>query len=283
MTNVLKTKIKAFLLVLIASGFFCLQSATAQEKKVKLKVLVYNIHIGNPPSQPGVTDLNGIAKVINQSNADLVALQEVDVNTKRSGKELDQAKELAKLTDRHYYFVKTIDHDGGQYGVAILSKFPIVKKESHLLPIAEGVRSEQRAIAIATVEIEKGVFLDFASTHFDLTPQTRLLQSAFVIDLAKKRSNPMILGGDFNAVPNTDEIRLLDSYFTRSQIPNGFTIPVGKPNREIDFIMYSPKSNFKVEKHEVIEEHYASDHLPVYVEILVNYPISIRSDWDVVQ
>ena len=269
-TKILNTTVKAFWLILLAIGFFFPQSTIAQEKKATLKVLAYNIHIGNPPSRPGTTDLDGIAKVINDSDADLIALQEVDVNTNRSGQDLDQAKELAKLTNRHYYFVKTIDHDGGEYGIGILSKFPIVKKESYLLPIADGVRSEQRAIAIATVEIEKGVLLDFASTHFDLTPQTRLLQSDFVINLAKKRSNPMILGGDFNAVPDSDEIRMLDSYFRRSEIPNGFTIPVGKPNREIDFIMYSPENRFKVQRHEVIQEHYASDHLPVFVEILFN-------------
>ena len=257
-----------FWFVLFVVAFLFLHSATAQEKKVKLKVLSYNIHIGNPPSQPGVTDLNGIAKVINDSDADLVALQEVDVYTNRSGKDLDQAKELAKLTNRHYYFVKTIDHDGGEYGICILSKFPIVKKESHLLPIAEGVRSEQRAIAIVTVEIGKDVFLDFATTHFDLTPQTRLLQSAFIVDLVQNRNHPIILGGDFNAVPKTDEIRLLDRYFKRSEILNGFTIPVGKPTREIDFIMYAPESSFKVESHEVIDEHFASDHLPVFVEVV---------------
>lgn len=266
--NILNTNIKGFWFVLFAIGFFSLHSATAQERKVKLKVLSYNIHIGNPPSKPGVTDLNGIAKVINESDADLVALQEVDIYTNRSGKDLDQAKELAKLTNRHCYFAKTIDHDGGEYGIAILSKFPIVKKESHLLPIAEGVRSEQRAIAIATVEIEKGMFLDFATTHFDLTPQTRLLQSAFIVDLVQRRNHPIILGGDFNAVPNTDEIRLLDRYFKRSEIPNGFTIPVGKPNREIDFIMHAPENSFKVDRHEVIPEHFASDHLPVLVEIV---------------
>lgn len=262
------TRSIAFCFLLFIVGLFSFHKATAQEKKVKLKVLSYNIHVGNPPAKPGITDLNGIAKVINDSDADLIALQEVDVYTNRSGKDLDQAKELGKLTDRHYYFVKTIDHDGGEYGIGILSKFPIVNKESYLLPIADVARSEQRAIAIVTVEIEEGIFLDFASTHFDLTPQTRLLQSAFVVNLAQKRKYPMLLGGDFNATPDKDEIKLLDSYFKRSSISDGFTFPVVKPTTEIDFIMYTPESKFKVERHEVIDEHLASDHLPVFVEIV---------------
>lgn len=77
--NRLKTRIRAFRFVLVIIGFSSLHPASAQEKKVKLKVLSYNIHVGNPPAKPGITDLNGIAKVINDSDADLVALQEVDV------------------------------------------------------------------------------------------------------------------------------------------------------------------------------------------------------------
>jgi len=268
MSEIFKTKAIILGLVWLLVGAFSMSFAAAQDKSFKLKVLSYNIHIGNPPDKPGVTDLKGIAKVINDSDADLVALQEVDVFTNRSGKNLDQATELARLTKRHHYFVKTIDHDGGEYGIAILSKFPIVKKESYLLPSAEGVRGEQRAIAFVTVEIDEGVFLDFASTHFDLTPQTRLLQSTFIADLVKNRNLPILLGGDFNAVPNSDEIRLLDQYFKRSEISNGFTIPEGNPTREIDFIMYTPEHRFKIERHEVIQEHFASDHLPVFVEVV---------------
>ena len=46
----------------------------------------YNIHIGNPPSKPGIIDMKAIIKAIKIENPDLVALQEVDVNTNRSGK-----------------------------------------------------------------------------------------------------------------------------------------------------------------------------------------------------
>lgn len=253
------------ILLLITGTFHC--TVFAQEKKINLKVLSYNIHIGNPPSKPRLTDLKGIAKVINESKADLIALQEVDVFTNRSGKDLDQAKELARLTKRDYYFVKAIDHDGGEYGVAILSKFPIVKKESHPLPIAEGVDNEPRAIAIVTVEIDKGILLDFASTHFDLSPQTRKLQSAYIINLAKQRNNPLLIGGDFNATPDSEEILLLDSYFKRSKIHDGFTFPVTAPTQEIDYILFSPESQFKILQHQVIQEHYASDHLPVLVKL----------------
>src|SRR5690554_4929360 len=99
MSRILKTKVVIMRMVWLLVGAFSMSFATAQERSFKLKVLSYNIHVGNPPGKPGVTDLKGIAKVINDSDADLVALQEVDVFTNRSGKNLDQATELARLTN----------------------------------------------------------------------------------------------------------------------------------------------------------------------------------------
>ena len=51
-----------------------------------LKIMSHTIHIGNPPSKPGIIDMEAIIKAIKIENPDLVALQEVDVNTARSGK-----------------------------------------------------------------------------------------------------------------------------------------------------------------------------------------------------
>lgn len=260
--NVEKMHFVAFLLMTI-----CFNSALGQEEPMKIKVLSYNIHTGNPPSQPGVVDLQGIAKVINETDADLIALQEVDVLTNRSGKDLDQAKALADLTNRYYFFAKAIDHDGGEYGIAILSKFPIVHSEKYSLPMASGVRGEQRAIAIITVEVQTGKYLDFACTHLDLSAQARKLQIAFINDLLRHKENPVVLAGDLNARPDSEEMWLFDQYFTRSSIEDGFTFPVVNPKEEIDYILYTPKDRFKVKQHVVVQEHVASDHLPLLVEL----------------
>lgn len=232
-----------------------------------LKVLAYNIHHANPPSKEGFIDLPAIAKVINESGAELVALQEVDVNTIRSGKGINQAAELARLTGMNYFFVKGIDYQGGDYGVGILSKFPILETDSLRLPMKEGAGGEPRVLAMVTVEPAKGKRVAFASTHLDLKPENRLLQAQAIIGKLGKLSMPVVLAGDFNAVPGSDVINNFDEYFKRSSIENGFTIPVVVPTREIDFVMYRPETTFKVIKHQVIEEKYASDHRPVYVEL----------------
>ncbi|MBK1439123.1 endonuclease/exonuclease/phosphatase family protein [Parapedobacter sp. ISTM3] len=232
-----------------------------------LKVLTYNIHHANPPSKQGSIDLEAIARVIRESGAELVALQEVDVYTERSGKHADQAKELGKLTGMHHYFAKAIDYQGGEYGVAILSKHPFMTTGNQPLPMAENVGGEPRTLAMAVVEPRAGKPLVFACTHLDLKPENRLLQAREIVKWGAGLDLPVILGGDFNAQPDSEAIRLLDACFRRSSVTNGFTIPVESPNREIDFIMFGPKAHFEVVKHEVIEERYASDHLPVYVEL----------------
>src|SRR5690349_10474736 len=100
---------------------------TAKHSAARIKILTYNIHHANPPSKPGMIDIAAVARVINNAKPDLVALQEIDVHTKRSGVTLHEADALAKETGLTAYFAKAIDYDGGEYGIAILSRFPIQK------------------------------------------------------------------------------------------------------------------------------------------------------------
>lgn len=262
--------VTSFFLVVFIFGL-TVAAAHAKEKELLLKILTYNIHHANPPSKPEFIDLIAIAKVINKKKPDLVALQEVDVNNRRSGAELDQAKELGRLTGMHHFFVKGIDYEGGAYGIAVLSKFPILNVDSLRLPMAEGSGGEPRVLAVVTVEPEKGKPVSFACTHLDLKEQNRILQSAAISDKLNQYKHPVILCGDFNAKPGSDVIDYFDQYFSRTKVEGAaaFTIPEKNPDREIDFVMYKPKAAFKQKKHLVIQEPYASDHLPVYVELVL--------------
>ena len=71
--------------------------------------------------------------MINSVRPDLVALQEVDQNTTRTLK-VDQAAELARLTGLHFAYGKAMDYEGGGYGQAILSRYPIRHSEVYFLP-----------------------------------------------------------------------------------------------------------------------------------------------------
>jgi endonuclease/exonuclease/phosphatase family metal-dependent hydrolase len=235
-------------------------------KAVSIRVLCYNIHHANPPSKPDVIDMAAIANTIKQEQPDLVALQEVDVYTTRSGKSLHQAEELGRLTGMKAYFAKAIDYGGGEYGVAILSKHPMEEMQNYPLPTANGTGGELRTLATAVIILPGGKKILFASTHLDAQAKdtNRLLQAQKIVDILKPETLPVILAGDFNAVASTPVIEIFDSHFTRTCMTNcEFTIPVINPNKTIDFIVYAPKDKFRVIQHSVIAETYASDHRPV--------------------
>lgn len=233
--------------------------------KKRLTLLTYNIRHGAPYNSD-VINLNNIAAVIKQSKADVVALQEVDVNTERSDNvvdQIDQAKKLAELLGMEYYFSKSIDYRGGEYGNAILSKFPLSNKRRLDLPAVAG--GEQRSIALATVTLPDGKTFEFGSTHFDLNT-IRLQQAEFLNSLSIEMKKPLFIGGDFNATPESEEMVKLKKEFNFSCMGNcQFTIPVVNPTKAIDFIVYNSlaKQTYSLLSGISMTGQYASDHLPV--------------------
>lgn len=259
-------KLNTFFLMICAIFSSCGKSDSKRQDQIKyrvqLKVMTYNIHHANPPNVAQLIDVKAIAKVINDAKPDLVALQEIDVFTERSGKELDQAKELAKLTGMHYYFSKAIDYQGGEYGVATLSKYPITNAKGYLLPMKAGINGEQRTIAIVEVELPNKETIVFANTHFD-TADHRDLQAEFVLNVLKEFNKPIILAGDFNDLIGSSSISQLSGYFSMTCSGACPRTVMNHPTKVIDHIFYSSNSIFISTKHEVIQEKYASDHLPV--------------------
>lgn len=230
-----------------------------------IKVMTYNVHHCNPPIKSlGEIDIDTIVGVIKKQNPDLVAFQEIDDHTSRSGA-FNEAEEIAKKLNMNFYFGKAIDYDGGGYGVAILSKYPISDLMTIPLPAVTGFTGEKRVLATVKVTFPNGKVIRFGSTHLDVTSQAnRELQVEEINQVSSSESLPFIIGGDFNEAPGSNTINLLDSYFTRSCISGcGFTIPVINPIKTIDFIAFRPSDKFKVMEHKVIDERYASDHLPV--------------------
>ncbi len=235
-----------------------------------IKVLSYNIHHANPPSRKDFIDLDAIAKVIKQQQPDFVALQEVDVHTGRSGAGVHEAEALAAATGMHAFFAKAIPYDGGEYGIAVLSREPITEGHAYALPSTPGPRSEPRALCTVTVK-RKGRKIMMASTHLDVmkADTNRLLQVRAITGILSKAGMPVILAGDFNAKPGSPAIQLLDSAFTRTCDNCPFTIPVEHPNRTIDLVAFRPAGAFQVLDHQAIPERYASDHLPVIATLVL--------------
>lgn len=260
-----------YLIIFISCGSKAIRgtmssTVNAGDTAFALRILCYNIHHANPPSRPDFIDLQAIANVIKQQQPHLVALQEVDVHTMRSGKSSNQAQELARLTGMKAFFAKAIDYEGGEYGVAILSKLPMEEMKNTPLPTADGTGGEHRTLATAVITLPQGNKIVFACTHLDAQRQdtNRFLQINKIVEVLQLEKLPVVMAGDFNSVPSTPVIKKLDEFFTRTCITNcGFTVPVINPSKTIDFIAVKPGAAFNVIEHQVIDEKYASDHLPV--------------------
>ncbi len=274
----MRTKIISvvFLLISVLLLQDCTRITSAgKTSNIPVKVISYNIHIASPPSvKPdfSVTDLKAVAAVINREKPDLIALQEVDAYTIRSGKDSHQAKDLAEMTGMHYHFAKAIDHSEGDYGAAVLSRHPIIESESHKLSVTEGSGGEIRPLAIVTVDLagEKVVFM---SVHLDHRSDVdRRFQVEQLLDVTRLHDqDPVILCGDFNMRPENEIFNLIRQQFSMIGEKQPFTHSSTNPTRTLDYILLNKKASelFEIVNYTTVDEKYASDHLPVMLEFVI--------------
>ena len=240
-----------------------------EEESSEVVVLSYNIHHANPPSQPEVINLDTIAAIINNSKADIVGLQEVDVYTERSGKKLHMAKKLAeKAGFEYWYFSKSIDFQGGAYGTAILSKFPISDTITRKLPNPKN--AEPRTLSLATIHINNELELKIANTHLDYSDASNnFAQVSDIREMLSKENKPVIVTGDFNAVPKSSSMKYLLEVFNSScKDTCDFTSSAQQPKNTIDYILYKGNT-IEILEYKVLKEEFASDHFPVKARFLM--------------
>ena len=235
---------------------------TEDNQNLRLRILSYNIH--HAEGVDGKLDVPRIAQVILSVEPDLVALQEVDKNTTRTGK-VNQDIELANITKMNSVFGSNITFQGGQYGNAILSKFPIIKNKNFLLPNVDS--GEQRGLLRSQIQISNKENILFFSTHLDhRRSDTERLASAEVINqiISLDNKSPAILAGDFNDVPESPTLKELDKLWLRTNKKILKTIPASKPSRQIDYIFVQPKERWKIIESQVLDEDTASDHRAIF-------------------
>ena len=235
---------------------------TKDDQNLRLRILSYNIH--HAEGVDGKLDIPRIAQVILSVEPDLVALQEVDKNTIRTGK-VNQDIELSRLTKMNSVFGSNITFQGGQYGNAILSKFPIIKNKNFLLPNVDS--GEQRGLLQSQIQISNKENVLFFSTHLDhRRSDTERLASAKAINqiISLDNKSPAILAGDFNDVPDSPTLKELGKVWLRTNKKILRTIPASKPSRQIDYIFVQPKERWKIIESQVLDEDTASDHRAIF-------------------
>ncbi len=238
-------------------------AASQAGETIRLRVLSYNIHHGEGVDRK--LDLERIATVILSVKPDVVALQEVDQNVKRTAG-VDQPAELARLTEMNVIFGANIELQGGHYGNAVLTRFPIVRHKNHLLPNIDN--GEQRGVIEAEIEIPKsGQKVLLLATHLDhRTDERERLASSQVINelIAGHPDHPALLAGDLNATPASETLQRFEKMWTRVNAKPMATVPVSKPTKQIDFILSRPPNRWKVVEVNILDAAVASDHRAIF-------------------
>jgi endonuclease/exonuclease/phosphatase family metal-dependent hydrolase len=238
----------------------------------EIRVLVYNVHAGKDAT--GVDNLARVADLVRQTGADVVLLQEIDRGTRRSG-QVDQPDVLARRTSFAVAFGKTLDYDGGEYGIAVLSRWPITRQALMRLPVdppqvRAGGSYEPRGAQRVIVRTPNGE-IALLNTHLDASRDDhyRRQEARTLVAVARDVGSPVLVGGDFNSTPDSQvqaEVRqagLRDAWLECGR-GAGFTYPADMPTKRIDYL-YLTGTSTCIRAH--VLESTASDHRPLLVTV----------------
>jgi endonuclease/exonuclease/phosphatase family metal-dependent hydrolase len=241
----------------------------------RLRIATYNIH-GCLGADRQCSE-SRIADVIAELGADVVGLQEVDRERTRSGR-IDQAARIAERLGWRHHFQLAMQQPDGEYGNAIISRFPVTLSRAIELPgRAPFYCRETRAAACVTVQTDLGR-VDVINTHLGLGRRERMLQaqlltSAEWLDAGVGKS--LILLGDLNSLPWARPLRLLRKNLrdVRALFPPARrlrTFPTARPMIALDHIFVNAALDpTNVYVHRSALARMASDHYPLVADLVL--------------
>lgn len=249
--------------------------ATPGDADPGLRVLVYNVHAGRDAG--GEDNLERVASVVREEGADLVLLQEVDRGTRRSGG-ADQLAVLERRTGLHGSFGRTLAYQGGDYGLAVLSRWPAVRDTLIRLPVEPqparaGGSREPRGVLRVRIEAPGGA-LEVLNTHLDASPDDRHRRQEVetvlrVAEELREGGARVLLGGDLNDEPGSPTVGRLtgagwvDGWRACGE-GGGRTYPADEPSKRIDYLFLEPGGTCAAAR---VLDAGASDHRPLLVVV----------------
>ncbi len=244
--------------------------------RTRFSIMTYNVHscIG----RDGIASPERIAEIIALYGADIICLQELDSGLLRSGKE-DQAREIADLLNMDFHFHPSLRVEEGEFGNAVLTRFPSIVARASELPTLPGrTYREQRGALWVRTGIE-GRDVNVITTHLGLSHKERLAQSEALLGPEwlghPECSGPVVLCGDLNSVPL---LGVVHRRFAAALSDASRSIPWGRartwpsnfPFMRLDHVFLS--RDIEVEKVTVPRTKLtgaASDHLPVIATLRI--------------
>lgn len=248
----------ALLLVLLLLSAACRAPAVPGEP---LRVMAYNIKHGR--GMDGVVDLERAARVIEAARPDVVTLQEIDRGCGRSGG-VDQAAWLGERLGMEAVFGAFMPHDGGEYGMAVLSRLPVLSSTNHRLPPGP----EPRTALALRLRSERGEELVVVGVHLYASEEERHAQAAALLEVLADESAPVLIAGDLNSEPGGNVLGLLEGGFENvSKGADRLTFDSVRPSVEIDHVLLRPAGRFDGANLDVLDEPLASDHRPLVLDV----------------
>ncbi|MEO6594686.1 MAG: endonuclease/exonuclease/phosphatase family protein [Planctomycetota bacterium] len=247
----------------------CAGSPSPQVAPAAVRLVCWNVHHGR--GLDNRVDPDRIAAELRSLEVDLVCLQEVDVGVARSGG-IDLPAELAARLGFHAAFGKNIDYQGGDYGNAVLSRWPIELAHNHHYRMLRA--NEQRGLLQVRVTAG-GRVLWVMSTHLDYRPDDaeRLSNASEILQRCSElRGAPVIVAGDFNDLPGSPVHQALCATridaFAVVGTGTGASYPAATPTKRIDWVLLGNDGSITAIAAKVVDST-ASDHRPVVVDLLL--------------
>lgn len=242
---------------------WALLSPALHAQTVSIRVMSMNIREGGELAN---FDAEAFSACIREHNPDVVVFQEMDNFTTRNGNK-DLLSEMAVKLGMFPYFGKAFTYASGDFGNAILSKYPFYNAKN--ITSNPAGASEARACAWVDIVLPDKKKVRIAVTHLDVASdeQIRITMLATInSNVLLNNELPTLLIGDFNATPDSDTMNYAKIKWQDIGAGTGNTISSTNPTKRIDYVMGYPK-NWVKKSYEIVCYPGLSDHCFIVAEV----------------